>query len=76
MKRGSNKIYTFVCATIWGYIKRNRVDVEDLAACTGRIAKSTLYQRLRQPEDFRLSELIAVADKMGISVSELIGETK
>lgn len=74
MKPGSNIIYNTVCANIWGYMRRNKVEGGEMAACTGRIAKSTFYERLRQPEDFRLSELIAISKKMGISVHELLGE--
>jgi len=76
LKRGGNKIYAFVCANIWGYMKAEGKNIDDLAAWTGRVAPSTMYQRLREPENFRLSELIAIADKMGMTVSELIGDRR
>lgn len=73
MKKIKNEVYQNINRNVWGYIKNNRVSMGEMAASTGRIAETTLYQRLREPEDFRLSELIALANKMGISLGELLG---
>ena len=72
-KKITNEVYQTINKNVWGYIKNNRVSMAELAASTGRIAESTLYERLRDPSGFRLGELIALANKMGISLGELLG---
>lgn len=74
MRKGSNPAYETLSANIWGYMRTHKVGGQEMAACTGRIAATTFYERLRQPGDFRLSELVSIAKKMGTTVSELIGE--
>lgn len=73
MKKQTNTAYENIVKNVWGYVKNNRVSMAEMAASTGRISESSLYHRLRSPGDFRLSELVALANKMDITMGELLG---
>lgn len=45
-------------------------------ALAGRMAKQTLYERYKHPEQFRVCELRGIAKKLDMSVAELLGEQK
>lgn len=70
--RKRNPVYIKLAGYIWGYIKTEEVTAEDLAEAAG-IAMSTFYKRLSNPEEFRYSELVGIAERMGVTVGELIG---
>lgn len=51
------------------------VTVDDLAIAA-RMSRKTIYNRIRQPENFSLKELRGIARKLHTTVSGLIGETQ
>lgn len=70
--RKRDPVYLKLAGYIIGYMKTEYVSVETMAEAAN-ISTSTFYLRLHKPEEFRISELIGVSKKMGVSIVELIG---
>lgn len=66
-------MYAHIRGQIYGESRAHRIKMEEISACTGRIEKQTLYERLRKPQDFRLGELVAISNKLNMSLAELLG---
>jgi hypothetical protein len=53
-------------------MEMQKVSHEELALAA-RMTKQTLYQRYKKPDQFRLSELRKISDKLHIPLIELLG---
>lgn len=67
------KIYANIRGHIYGISRATTISMDEVAACTGSIAKATLYDRLNSPGKFRLGELITIANKFNITLEQLLG---
>lgn len=72
MRTNRDAMYVHITTALWGYMKVNKCGVEKMAHMAD-MGVQTLYTRLARPETFRLKELISIADWMGVTVNELIG---
>ena len=66
-------MYSSIREHIYGKSRGYHISIDELAACTGRIVRGTLHTRLREPGEFRLCELVAIANKLNMSMAELLG---
>jgi transcriptional regulator with XRE-family HTH domain len=66
---------TDVAANVRAELARRRIRQIDVAERLG-VSRQNVSQRLNGSVDFRVGELIAIADLLGITVVELLGGVK
>ena len=64
-----------VVANVRAELARRRIRQTDVAQRLG-VSRQNVAQRLNGSVDFRVGELISIADMLGITISELVGEVK
>jgi transcriptional regulator with XRE-family HTH domain len=64
-----------VAANVRAELARRRITQTDVAQRLG-VSRQNVAQRLNGSVDFRVGELIAVADMLGITIAELLNGVK
>jgi len=64
--------HTDVAANVRAELARRRIRQTDVAERLG-VSRQNVAQRLNGSVDFRVGELISIADMLGIPIGELVG---
>ena len=64
-----------VAANVRAELARRSIRQVDVAERL-QVSRQNVAQRLKGSVDFRVGELISIADMLGITISELVGEEK
>lgn len=68
-KTESEQKNTLLIGTIRKYLSMRGATVEDLAT-SARVGETTMYRRMREPDELTLGELRAIVRKLQIPVDE------
>ena len=72
---GGDAGMTDVAANVRAELARRRIRQSDVAQRLG-VSRQNVAQRLNGSVDFRVGELIAIADMLGITIAELLDGVK